>query len=195
MMPSNDPIADRIPDPYARAHGLAEEFAASIDRLIVRLEEAGDAAADRAPAPDAWSATRIGYHVAIATDAFAAIMRGDGASGVGPGAAPAPPGFRETPWADVVRAMPARRDATEDLLPPSDVTRGEAIARLSASRDAFVTMLRTLPPERGAGYCLTHPFVGTIAVYQIAEWATAHIKLHNAQAKRALAAAEAGGAA
>lgn len=192
---SDDSNADKTADPYARARGLAEDFAASIDRLIGRLKEASDAAADRAPAPDAWSATRIGYHVAIATDAFAALMRGGDAPGGGPVVAPAPPGFRETPWADIVRAMPARRDATEDLLPPSDVTRGEAIARLNASRDAFVAMLRILPPERGARYCLTHPFVGTIAVYQIAEWATAHIKLHNAQAKRALAAAEGGGAA
>jgi hypothetical protein len=33
---------------------------------------------------------------------------------------------------------------------------------------------------------LTHPLVGSITVYQIGDWATAHIIRHNRQAKRVL---------
>jgi hypothetical protein len=33
---------------------------------------------------------------------------------------------------------------------------------------------------------ITHPIVGRISVYQIGEWATAHVIRHNRQAKRAL---------
>jgi hypothetical protein len=36
------------------------------------------------------------------------------------------------------------------------------------------------------GHELTHALVGTISVYQLGEWATAHIKRHNRQAKRVL---------
>ena len=33
---------------------------------------------------------------------------------------------------------------------------------------------------------ITHAVVGTISVYQLGEWATAHIARHNRQAKRVL---------
>ena len=41
-------------------------------------------------------------------------------------------------------------------------------------------------PERGAGYGISSPIVGEITVYQIGEWATAHVIRHNRQAKRIL---------
>ena len=43
-----------------------------------------------------------------------------------------------------------------------------------------------LTPERGARMGVTHALVGTISVYQLGDWATAHIKRHNRQAKQAL---------
>jgi hypothetical protein len=43
-----------------------------------------------------------------------------------------------------------------------------------------------LTPERGGRMGVTHAIVGTISVYQIAEWATAHVARHNRQAKRVL---------
>ena len=43
-----------------------------------------------------------------------------------------------------------------------------------------------LTRERGARMGITNAVVGTITVYQLAEWATAHIARHNKQAKRIL---------
>ena len=43
-----------------------------------------------------------------------------------------------------------------------------------------------LTAERGAHLGVTNAIVGTISVYQIGEWATAHIARHNRQAKRVL---------
>jgi hypothetical protein len=44
----------------------------------------------------------------------------------------------------------------------------------------------TLTEARGGGLGITSPAVGTITVYQIGEWATAHVKRHNKQAKQVL---------
>jgi hypothetical protein len=45
----------------------------------------------------------------------------------------------------------------------------------------------TVTPERGAGCGITSPIVGgTITIYQIGEWATAHVIRHNKQAKQRL---------
>ena len=48
--------------------------------------------------------------------------------------------------------------------------------------------LDRLTPERGSGMGLTHPITGPISVYQIGDWATAHVIRHNQQAKRVLGA-------
>ena len=44
----------------------------------------------------------------------------------------------------------------------------------------------SLTPERGARMGITRAVVGSITVYQIGDWATAHIIRHNRQAKRVL---------
>jgi hypothetical protein len=46
--------------------------------------------------------------------------------------------------------------------------------------------LDTLTPARGARTGITHQIVGTISLYQLGEWATAHVIRHNRQAKRVL---------
>ena len=45
--------------------------------------------------------------------------------------------------------------------------------------------LDAVTPDRGAGLCITSPIVGgAINLYQVAEWATAHVIRHNKQAKQ-----------
>jgi hypothetical protein len=46
--------------------------------------------------------------------------------------------------------------------------------------------LDSLTFERGTSLGLTNRIVGTITLYQVGEWATAHVARHNRQAKRAL---------
>jgi hypothetical protein len=43
-----------------------------------------------------------------------------------------------------------------------------------------------LTVERGARMGVTHPLVGSISLYLVADWATGHIIRHNRQAKRVL---------
>jgi hypothetical protein len=43
-----------------------------------------------------------------------------------------------------------------------------------------------LTPDRASRFGVTHRVVGTITLYQVGEWATAHTIRHNAQAKRLL---------
>jgi hypothetical protein len=45
----------------------------------------------------------------------------------------------------------------------------------------------TLTPERGSRFGITNPLVGTIALYDLGEWAVAHVIRHNKQAKGVLA--------
>jgi len=65
------------------------------------------------------------------------------------------------------------------------VRRIEAVAALEASGTKMARAFDTLTLERSR-LGITHSLVGTISVYQLAEWATAHIARHNKQAKRVL---------
>jgi hypothetical protein len=47
--------------------------------------------------------------------------------------------------------------------------------------------LDVVTPDRGARHGISSPIVGgLITVYQLGEWATAHVIRHNQQAKRTL---------
>jgi hypothetical protein len=164
-----------------RVESIAKDFSEAMDRLIARLEQATDGAAEFTASPARWSAAQVAYHVAAANEAFAAVITGNVA-----GAVAAAEDFREPSWAEIQRRVPQRADASKDVWPPARVTRREAVTLLRMSRENFLAMLHALPVSRGLGHCLTHGFVGTISLYQVAEWAAAHVKRHNAQAKRAI---------
>jgi hypothetical protein len=72
------------------------------------------------------------------------------------------------------------------MTPPSGVRRADAIAALEAAGMKMARAFDALTPERGGRMGVTNAIVGTISVYQIGEWATAHVARHNRQAKRAL---------
>jgi len=163
-----------------RMRHLRESFAEANERLVARLRAATDEAAGRAVTGE-WSAAQIGWHVAAVTTRFSGLISGDL-----PGAEPLPEGFAERPWSEVVAGVPARGRAPASLVPPPLVRRGEAISALEASGLRMARALDSLTPERGARVGITSAVVGTITVYQIGEWATAHVIRHNRQAKRVL---------
>jgi hypothetical protein len=164
----------------ARVRHLRESFAAANERLVARLRKTTDEAARQA-AGDGWSAAQIAWHVAAVTTRFAAVMSGDV-----DGAQPLPADFHEREWTEVAAAVPAKIVARGPVVPPSAVERAEAIAALEASGTRMARAFDTLTPERGSRMGLTHPLVGTISLYQLGEWATAHVIRHNRQAKRVL---------
>jgi DinB superfamily len=159
---------------------IRESFDEANGRLLARLREASDQAAE-SPAADAWSASQIGWHVAAVTTRFAGMI-----SGEVPAAKPVGAGFRERAWTDVVASIPDRLEAPAVTVPPASVRREEAVAALEAAGERMALALETLTPEQGGHMGITHPVVGAISVYQIGEWATAHVIRHNRQAKRAL---------
>jgi hypothetical protein len=94
--------------------------------------------------------------------------------------------FRERPWAEIAATIPERATAPPAVLPPCGVRRTDAVAALEAAGMRMARAFDALTPDRGSRMGITNSMVGTISVYQIGEWATAHIMRHNRQAKRAL---------
>ena len=164
----------------ARTARLQGSFAEANERLLARLRAASDEAAER-PAAGGWSAAQIGWHVAAVTARFAGMI-----SGEFPAAVAVEESFRERAWTDVVASIPDRLEAPPKTVPPSSVRRADAVLALEAAGAMMGLALDTLTPERGGRMGITHPIVGAISVYQIGDWATAHVIRHNRQAKRAL---------
>jgi DinB family protein len=163
-----------------RVRHLREAFASANERLVARLRGATDEAAER-HVPDCWSAAQIGWHVASVSTRFAALIAGDVA-----GAQPLPESFSERPWQEIAATIPERLKAPAAAHPPPNVRRIDAVAALEASATKMARAFDALTLERGGRMGITSPVVGTISVYQLAEWATAHIARHNKQAKRVL---------
>jgi len=166
----------------ARVRHLRETFAEANERLVARLRAATDEAAARVP-DGGWSAAQIGWHVAAVTTRFAGLISGDQ-----PGAQPLPPAFTERAWQEVLSGVPAKLQAPASATPPPAVSRDESISALEASGMRMARALDRLTPERGSGMGITHPITGPLSVYQIGDWATAHVIRHNQQAKRVLGA-------
>ena len=164
----------------ARVRHLRETFVEANERLVTRLRRASDEAAGR-EGDGVWSAAQIGWHVAMVTTRFAGLISGDVA-----GPQPLGEAFRERPWAEIAPTIPDRAKAPTAVLPPPGVRRTDAVAALEAAGMKMARAFDTLTPDRGGRMGITHAMVGTINVYQIGEWATAHIMRHNRQAKRAL---------
>ena len=165
----------------ARVRHLRETFAAANERLVGRLRGASDEAA-QAGAEGKWSAAQLGWHVAAVTSRFAGLISGDV-----PGAGPLPPDFVERPWADIVSAIPAQLNAPLPTVPPPGTTRHNAISALEAAGMRMARAFDSITADRGPRAGINHALVGgTINLYQLGEWATAHILRHDAQAQKAL---------
>jgi hypothetical protein len=163
-----------------RVRHLRESFASANERLVARLRGASDEAAER-HVEGGWTAAQIGWHVATVSTRFAAMIAGDMS---GPQLLPAE--FQERPWSEIAAAIPERLQAPVAAHPPPVVRRNDAVAALEASGMKMAHAFDALTSERGARMGITNAVVGTITVYQLAEWATAHIARHNKQAKRVL---------
>ena len=163
---------------YARLRHIRESFAEANERLVARLRGATDEDAHRAPEAGAWTVAQIGWHVARVSTTFAALI-----SGERQGARPLPADFKERDWAAIAEQLSDRLEAPPAFHPPPGVTRHDAIVDLEASGIRMGRALDMVTPERGAGYGISNPIVGEITVYQIGEWATAHVIRHNRQAK------------
>jgi hypothetical protein len=165
---------------FARVRHLREAFASANEHLVGRLRGVSDHDAER-PHGSGWSAAQTAWHVATVSTRFAALIAGDV-----PAAKPLEDGFVERPWDAVAAEIPEKLQATSAATPPAHVTRHDAIAALEAAAVKMAHALDTLTTERGSRIGVTNPLVGTINLYQVGEWAAAHVVRHDRQVERAL---------
>ena len=170
---------------------VGQPFSVERDRLLTRFDEAtgrfrarlsGASAeeASRLPADGGWSAARIGGHVAAFNALIAGILTGSV-----PAAAPAPDGFVERPWSEILPTLADPIQAPARLHAPADTTQDQALAAFDAAAAAGRAANTALSEERAA-LTMTHPRVGTVRLAQLGDWIVAHTIRHNAQMKRAL---------
>jgi DinB superfamily len=163
-----------------RVEALAHAYKEANARFMARLAGASADEAQRASADGGWSAAQIGWHVARVTDVFAEFVEGTRPS------EPVKEAFTERPWPEIVAGIPARLEASRGVSPPAAVTRDDVLSSLSAAEAHLLAALEGLTAARGGGQTITHPAVGTVTLYQVGEWATAHVIRHNQQLKRVL---------
>jgi hypothetical protein len=162
---------------------LTTAFTESMARFRARLDAAAPEALAAKPADGGWSPAEVAWHVGAINTAFAGLI--DGSL---PNARPAVEGFVETPWQDIAARVPAKLDAPERFHPPAGVSPDEALQRLRESESRLVTALRGLSAERAVGYTVKSSVGTPVNLYQVGNWAAAHVARHNAQVKRALGA-------
>lgn len=163
----------------SRIARMRRQFDEAMTRFLARLDAAGPPGEQ--PRPEGWNAAQIAWHVAKVNESFAGLIAGSI-----PGPEEAPADFRERPWPEVVSGIPSKIIARGPSVPPPDVRMSDALERLRASADQVRAAFASLTPERGGGFILRTLITGPISVYQIGEWATAHVIRHNAQAKAVL---------
>lgn len=163
----------------ARIAATAAAFEAAMSRFLARLEATPDDVAEKQPADGGWSAAGIAWHVAMTNEQFAGLVEGSV-----PGARPPAPDFEETPFSEITSVVPDQLEAPPTFHPPAAVTRAEALTRARASKDRMSQAIRAMPEARGLW--TVKSILGLVTIYQVGEWATAHVARHNAQAKRVI---------
>lgn len=167
----------------ARIDAIVASIEEALGRFRARLASADASAAERAPEAGGWSAAQVAAHVALVNGSFASIVDGSR-----PVAQPAPEGFVERPFAQIAAGIPAKLEAPSRAQPEAEVSRDAAVSRLDETGAKLIAGLRGLDAER-ARLTIESPIVGgRISLYQVGEWAAAHIIRHNQQAKRLLGA-------
>ena len=131
------------------------------------------------PREGGWSAAEIAWHVGAINNAFAGLI--DGSI---PSARPAPDGFVETSWTEIAMRVPAKLEAPQRFHPPADLTAENALNMVRQSKDTMLKALAGLTAERATGFTVKSSVGTPVNLYQVGNWAAAHVARHNAQAKK-----------
>lgn len=154
-------------------------FDAAMTRFVDRVATVSEAEGTRVPAGGGWTVAGITWHVAATNEGFAALVDGSR-----PLARAPEPDFVETPFAEIAAMVPGQLEAPDVFHPPAGLTMAQALEKLRASQQRFRDAYSALPESRGLW--TVKSILGLITVYQVGDWAMAHVARHNAQAKRAL---------
>jgi hypothetical protein len=151
-------------------------FNAAMRTFEERIGSLDDQTAMRPPADGGWTPAQIAWHVGQTNELLAAVI-----SGAVPTATPAPEGFVENPA--IFAGIPDKVQTFPQLVPPDGVTRAEGLSKLKGSTRTYQASLQGLTPERASGHCVDLPF-GKLSLYQIADFAAAHVTRHLNQLQR-----------
>ncbi len=158
---------------------LSAAFTESMNRLMARLDASHVEALVAKPGEGGWSAAEVAWHVGAINNAFAGLI--DGSI---PKARPVAADFVETPWADIAARVPAKLDAPPMFHPPADVTAACALDLLRESNDRMLAALAGLSEDRALGFSVKSTVGTPVNLYQVGNWAAAHVARHNAQVKK-----------
>jgi hypothetical protein len=164
--------ADRAATILARFNAVHHDLISTLRRLdesAVQFEPEGG-----------WNAAQIACHVALTNEWIAGIL-----SGGMPLAQPSPEGFVER---FDMKALPQRLKTSAALEPPAIVSLEAAVDKLRASGHHLSKAIASLSVERGRGYCVILPFA-TLSLFELAEFAAAHVTRHVGQVERTAARA------
>lgn len=162
-----------------RLRSIRSAFANANQTLASQVEQLDDRTATLSP-PDAWNASQIAWHVAMTTEFLAGALSGANASML----VPKPEGFQEVLS---TLQLPAKVKTFPMLEPPAGAIRVESVRRLRASAETFAKALQTVTPERCGTQCVQLPF-GVLSLYELGEFAAAHVARHTGQVQRTVAA-------
>jgi hypothetical protein len=162
-----------------RISELTTAFSDSMTRFLARVEHAPVDELMKKLVDGGWSACEIAWHVGAINNAFAGLIDGSV-----PKARPVGADFVETPWTDIAAKVPAKLDAPPMFHPPPEVTPDIALDLLRESRGRMLAALAGLTEERALGYTVKSTVGTPVNLYQVGNWAAAHVARHNAQAKK-----------
>ncbi len=154
-------------------------FDAAMSRLMDRVETVSEAEGTRVPDGGGWTVAGIAWHVAATNEGFASLVDGSRPLARAPES-----DFVEEPFAEIASRVPNQLEAPEVFHPPADLTMAQAIDKLRTSCQRFRDAYTALPESRGLW--TVKSILGLITVYQVGDWAMAHVARHNAQVKRTL---------
>ena len=158
---------------------LTAAFTDSMDRFLKRVERVPSEAFIAKPSEGGWSPAEVAWHVGAINNTFAGLI--DGSI---PNARPTPEGFVETPWTEIAMRVPAKLEAPPRFHPPSDLVADNALGLLRQSKDTMLKALAGLTEERAIGFTVKSTVGTPVNLYQVGNWAAAHVARHNAQVKK-----------
>jgi hypothetical protein len=164
----------------ARIADLRAAFDHASARFLARYDTTTTDEAVTRPQGGGWTAAQIVAHVAAVNRVLSAIVSGR----IDRAAAP-PDGFVERPWADVAASLTGRLEAPASMTAPATVARADAREAFEASRTLVLDAFGAIDEAR-ARHVFTDPRLGTISLYQVGDFLTAHLARHNAQLKALL---------
>jgi uncharacterized damage-inducible protein DinB len=158
---------------------LSTAFSDSMTRFLARVERASPEALMAKPAEGGWSAGEVAWHVGAINNAFAGLIDGSV-----PNARPVADGFVETPWTEIAMRVPVKLEAPARFHPPADLTAENALNMARHSKETMLKALGELTEARATGFTVKSTVGTPVNLYQVGNWAAAHVARHNAQAKK-----------